>query len=124
MKYHHLNHEERDQLAVLLNQGRPLREIAQKLGRSCSTLALELQRNRHKPKWGARVYYPHKAHLKASDRLQSAHRRPRLKSAAVHQQVAELLECRWSPELIAGRLRRRCPELPTPKPRNDLPVDL
>jgi IS30 family transposase len=116
MKYHHLTHEERDRLAILRNQGRSLREIADELNRSPSTLARELQRNRHKPNWGARVYYPHKAQLKAVDRLSRRHRRPRLKNVAVHQHVAQLLECRWSPELIAGRLRHSCPELPTLSP--------
>jgi IS30 family transposase len=116
MNYHHLNHDERDQIAVLRNQGQTLRQIAVQLGRSTGTLSRELKRNKHKPKWGARVYYPHKAQMKASHRLSGSHRRPRLKSAQVHQQVAQLLEIGWSPELIAGRLRRSCPELPTLSP--------
>jgi IS30 family transposase len=112
MSYHHLNENERDRLAVLRSQGRTLREIAQELGRSFSTLSRELKRNRHKPTWGARVYYPHTAHQKALKRLHQSHRRPRLKCAALHQEVVRLLEGRWSPELIAGRLKRTRPELP------------
>ncbi len=116
MNYRHLNQEERDRLAILKSQGLSIRAIAQQLGRSHSTLVRELRRNRHKPKWGRYVYLPHPADQQAQDRLRASHRRPRLKCAAVHQEVVRLLERYWSPELIAGRLKRSRPELPTLSP--------
>jgi transposase, IS30 family len=113
MNYKHLSHEERDRLAVLRSQGKTLREIAKILGRSIGTLSRELRRNLHKPRWGARVYYPHAAHKLAGQRLSLSHRSPRLKSLALRQEVWKLLEKRWSPELIAGRLRSVRPDLPS-----------
>jgi len=116
MSYHHLSEEERYRLALLKEQGKSLREISQELGRCHSTLVRELKRNRHKPAWGPRVYYPHTAQHKAEERLQASHRRPRLKSVALHQEVIQLLEKRWSPELIAGRLKRTRLDLPSLSP--------
>ena len=112
MSYAQLNKMERDRLAVLRSEGRTLRNIAQELGRSASTVCRELKRNKHKPTWGRRVYYPHAAQEKAQERLHRSHRRSWLKCAALHQEVARLLERRWSPELIAGRLRQTRPDLP------------
>jgi transposase, IS30 family len=116
MNYQHLSEEERDRLALLKSQGKSLRFISRELGRSHSTLVRELKRNRHKPPWGPRVYYPHKAQRKAQERLRQSHRRLRLKSAELHQEVIRLLEKRWSPELIAGRLKRTRSDLPSLSP--------
>ena len=112
MKYHHLSHEERDHLAVLRSQGKTLREIARILGRSIGTLSRELSRNRHKPRWGPPIYYPHTAHRLAQQRLRLSHWSPRLKNTALRQEIWKLLEKRWSPELIAGRLESVRPDLP------------
>jgi IS30 family transposase len=112
MEYHHLAPNERDQLAVLHGQGLALRAIAQRLGRSASTLSRELRRNGYKrPKRPLR-YFPHGAQGRADQRLRKSHRRPRLKNAALHQEVIRRLESRWSPELIAGRLKQIRPDLP------------
>ena len=116
MNYCHLNEHERDQFALWRSQGKSLRFIGRELGRSHSTLVRELKRNRHKPHWGPRVYYPHTAERKAQERLRASHRRPRLKSVELHQEVIQLLENRWSPELIAGRLKRTRSDLPSLSP--------
>lgn len=121
MSYHHLSEEERDRFALLRSEGKSLRSISQQLGRSHSTLVRELKRNRHKPSWGPRVYYPHTAQHKAEQRLRGSHRRPRLKSAELHQEVTQLLEKRWSPELIAGRLKRTRADLPSLSPETIYP---
>jgi IS30 family transposase len=114
MNYHHLTAEERDQLAVLRGQGLRLRAIAQRLGRCVSTLSRELRRNGYNEPHRKRPskYLPHGAQRKADHRLRSSHRRPRLKDVALHQEVIRLLEWRWSPELIAGRLKQIRPDLP------------
>ncbi len=115
MSYHHLQFEERHTLAVLKGQGQSLRQMAKALGRSVSTVSRELDRNRRGPR-RRRWYHPGRAQQKA-DRLQvQSHRRPRLKCVALHQEVLRLLELRWSPELISGRLKRQRPDLPTISP--------
>lgn len=118
MNYHHLSPDERDQLAVLYSQGINIRAIARKLGRSFSTVSRELRRNAYRFPHRQRPpeYYPLGAQRKAAERLRRCHQRPRLKNASLHQEVAQLLEKRWSPELIAGRLKRTRPELPTLSP--------
>lgn len=100
-KYKQLTKHERDQLAVLRNRGKSLREIAAILGRSAGSLCRELKRNlsRH---WG---YLPHKAEERARQRMQTGHKRMRLKSHALRLEVERLLGIGWSPELIAGRLK-------------------
>ena len=116
MSYEHLNEEERNRLAVLRGEGHSLRAISRVLGRSPGTLCREIQRNTHKPRWGAKRYYAHTAHRKACYRLRTSHQRERLKSAALRLEVVRLVQQRWSPELIAGRLKRTRPELPQISP--------
>lgn len=113
MNYYQLSQDERDRIAELRQAGRTLREIGKELSRSIGTLSRELRRNAKKPAWGPRKYYAAYAQHKAKNRQSKSHERPRLKSAALHQAIVELLERRWSPELIAGRLKRDHPELPT-----------
>lgn len=110
MRYHHLNQEERDRIAVLRSQGKTLRELAQVLGRSAGTLSRELSRNWSQSDGG---YYPHTAQRKATQRLELSHRSPRLKSAALRLAVEAGLRKGWSPELIRGRLKRTRPDLPS-----------
>lgn len=117
MKFHRLSVEDRDRLAVLHGQGWSLRAIARELSCSGSSLSRELRRNRSWDPWHNRWgYYPHKAQKQADHRSRIAHIRPRLKSRDIHQAVVERLERRWSPELIAGRLKHTHPELPSLSP--------
>lgn len=106
--YQHLSSHERDVLAVLRSQGHSLRRIAQVLRRSPSTLARELRRNA--PPVYTGYYLAHKAQHRAETRNQVAHRRRRLKSPRLRRYVAQRLRGGWSPELIAGRWRRRHPD--------------
>jgi len=110
MRYHQLNQEERDRLAVMHSQGVSLRQIGNVLGRSAGTLSRELKRNRSDVPG---EYYPHSAQRKATHRVQLSHRSPRLKSAALRLAVEEGLRRCWSPELIRGRLKRTRPDLPS-----------
>ncbi len=110
MVYTHLSQEERDRLAVLRSQGETLEAIGRVLGRHPGTLSRELQRNRTGQQRG---YYPHAAHKKAQERRRLAYPEERLKSAALRQAVEERLSQRWSPQLIAGYLKRHRPDLPT-----------
>ena len=107
--YKHLNVEERDMLAVLRSQGNSLRQIAEALNRSPSTLCRELKRNA--PPVHAGYYLPHKAQQRADKRNHESHRRRRLKTELIRGYVATHLALGWSPELIAGRLSREHPGL-------------
>lgn len=115
MQYHHLSFEERHTLSVLKEQGQSLRRIAKALGRCVSTVSRELDRNRNGPR-KKRWYVARRAQGKADRLLVQSHRRPRLKCAALHQEVVQLLERGWSPELISGRLKRQRLDLPTISP--------
>lgn len=101
MKYKQLSKYERDKLSVLRSKGLKLREIAFKLNRSPSALSRELKRN------NSRVgYFPHKAHEKAEKRLRESHRKKRLKTYALRLKIEEKIIEGWSPEIIAGELKK------------------
>ncbi len=105
--YHHLSEEERDHVAVLRSRGLSVRAMAQALGRSPATLSRELRRNA--PPLHTGYYLPHKAQARAEARWRAAVRRPRLRDPWVRHYVTRQLRRGWSPELIAGRLRRLRP---------------
>jgi len=106
--YDHLSSHERDVLAVLRSRGQPLRQIAAVLRRSPSTLSRELRRNA--PPIHTGYYLAHKAQHRAETRNCLAHQRRRLKHPSLRRYVAQRLRGGWSPELIAGRWRRRHPD--------------
>jgi IS30 family transposase len=85
----------------MLAEHKSVREIAQVLGRSPSTVSRELQRNAS-PEY--RLYLSHRADSRATARRQRASRRPRLKQAQILSYVRTKLAAGWSPEQIAGRI--------------------
>lgn len=101
--YSHLTPDERDQLAVCRARGMSLRAIARLLHRSPATLSRELRRNCPPIRKG--YYRPHRAQARAQLRRSSASRRQRLRDPVIRRFVAAKLRLRWSPELIAGRLK-------------------
>jgi len=105
----HLKTHERDRIAIWRSRGLSLRDIARKVGRHYSTLCRELHRNRGRK--GS--YWPHRAHERAIWRRQNTHKRIRLKSRVLRYEVEQMLTKGWSPELIAGRLGRTRPTLPS-----------
>lgn len=110
--YEHLSLDERERIAVWKGQGRSLREIAGKLGRSPSTLSREMNRNRSFH--GA--YWPQKAQERADHRLQDGHKHPRLKSRVMQFEVERMMRLGWSPEIVAGRIGTHRPDLPSISP--------
>jgi transposase, IS30 family len=96
----HLSLEDRERLAVLLAEGLSRREIARRLGRAASTTSRELRRNAL-PKGG---YLPVHA--------EGCYRERRLRPAILERDerlgrfVRERLLEGWTPEQIAGWLRR------------------
>jgi transposase, IS30 family len=101
--YHQLTEPERYTLSVLHRDGQSLRAIARLLGRSPSTISREVQRNRCHRTDGA--YRPSKAQERTNGR-RSRSRRNRQFSAHSMRAVEQLLRLQWSPEQIAGYLKR------------------
>lgn len=100
---HHkkLSSEERSVLAALLQEGLSLRQVAERLGRSVSTVSDEIARH-----GGRQTYDPPAAQFQTKLRRWEANRRNPLKSEDLRTYARAKLKEGWSPEIIAGRLRR------------------
>jgi transposase, IS30 family len=98
--YSHLTREERDHLANLRSEGLGCNAIARRLGRAASTISRELRRNACE----SGSYRPHVADGGYMLRRQ----RPCVleTDAKLAAYVTDRLSEGWSPEQIAGRLRR------------------
>jgi IS30 family transposase len=96
---------EREEISRGLAAGRSLRAIAASLGRAPSTVSREIDRN-----GGTQGYRASQADQAAWDRA----RRPKPCKLAMHRalaaRVAEKIQRQWSPEQIAGWLRRTSPD--------------
>ena len=106
MSYVHLTHEDRVVLALLRRLGHSLRYIARELKKNPSTISRELARNRKQNKSG---YDARHARRLTHERTVSAHaRRRKLQTdTQLRWHVIRMLRRYWSPEQIAGRLRRQ-----------------
>jgi IS30 family transposase len=110
-RYHHLSYEERVKIDYMKQIGMSVREIARRLCRGASTISREINRNTYVqpgyPKYPR--YFSRHAEVKAMKRRRRAYRKyPRvlLKSNENQEYVAARLLEGWSPELIAGRMKR------------------
>lgn len=102
MKYRQITYEERYTLGLLRRQGHTAADIARLLGRHRSTIGRELRRNSTRHDGG---YRPQLADWYANGR-RSKSRRNRRFGLTQWAQVQALLRQDWSPEQIAGWLRR------------------
>jgi IS30 family transposase len=96
---------EREEISRGIVAGHSIRSIAQTLGRAPSTVSRELQRN-----GGRQLYRANQADQAAWDR---AHRPKRCKlvaNRALARIVARKLTLHWSPDQIAGWLKRTYPD--------------
>ena len=102
-----LSLSEREEISRGLVAGRSIRSIAASLNRAPSTISRELRRNE-----GSKGYRASQADQAAWDRA----RRPKPCKLGLHpalaRRVAGKLKRRWSPEQIAGWLRRSSPNDP------------
>ncbi|QUS41986.1 IS30 family transposase [Tardiphaga alba] len=102
-----LSLSEREEISRWLSTGCSLRSIARHLGRSASTISREVHRN-----GGTNRYRAAPSDQAAWDRS----RRPKLCKLAcrpfLRRTVSKLLQKQWSPEQIAGRLKRMHPAEP------------
>jgi len=97
---------EREEISRALAVGQSIRHIAMRLERAPSTISREISRN-----GGCRSYRANQADQAAWDRAC----RPKLcklaQSPKLAQLVAEKLQIQWSPEQIAGWLKRTYPDV-------------
>lgn len=92
---------ERDKVAVLLASGSSLRNIARILGRSVSSISVEVRRNSIEGQYQSIAAQD----LSRKRNIQSRRTNP-LKSPEIFSYAYDKLRCGWSPEQIAGRLKR------------------
>jgi IS30 family transposase len=102
MEYHQLTFGERYRIARMKSMGDGCRAIARKLGRSPATISRELRRNAE-PRSGG--YWVDKAHSYALARRRRSRRGTHFEAEQV-QLVHELMQHKWSPQQISGRLRK------------------
>jgi IS30 family transposase len=100
LHYERLKFQERETIYMGKLQGELLKSIARKLKRSPSTISRELQRNTIESWYG-----PVRAQNAAKERL-ARNGRKLEKYSELFNYVVEKLKIGWSPETIAGRLRR------------------
>ncbi len=100
---HHtkLTDRERDLIAVWLGAGVKIREIARRLTRSPSTVSDEISRNNFQGH-----YIAIHAQAVTKERKSKAGKRHPLKDPKTYAYVLDKLLQGWSPEQIAGRLKR------------------
>lgn len=102
-RYCHFSQDERLELAILLKKGYSLREIGYALERSPSSVSREISKNSVKGQ-----YDPRKAKHKA--RVRRKHSKYQGMKIREHPElesyIHEKMKCFWSPEEIAGRLKR------------------
>jgi len=97
---------ERDQIALLHTQGISNSEIARRLRREVSTIGRELKRNR----WGETYVAIHAQQLARERASYVAHSKQPLKNPDVYDYVTARLRDGWSPDQIAGRLKKDHPK--------------
>ena len=102
-QYHQLSLDERDHIARYRAEGLSLCEIARRLKRNKGTISRELRRNKA-PIYN--VYGAGRAEAEARTRKQRAGQRPRLKNAKIRSYVTRRLRLHWTPEQIAGGLKK------------------
>src|SRR3990167_1809667 len=94
---------ERDRIAVLLASGVGIRGVARELRRAASTICEEVRNN----SFEGRYYVSIHAQAKVDKRKVEARRRHPLKSEKIFGLVVKKIQGGWSPEVIAGRLKRK-----------------
>ncbi len=103
--YEQVKESERHAIALGLQQKQSIRAIAKALGRSPSTISREIQRNA-----GGKGYVSRFAHQRCHNRRLHGRPQPKLhRQGALFKQVCEYLHLHWSPQQIAGHLKKLHP---------------
>ncbi len=104
-RYSQLDYQERQTIAISLEQGLSLRAIGRVLGRSAATISREIARNA-----GGSGYSCRYAQQRQQRRRRHARARPKLAAGnALFETVTGLLGQRWSPQQIAAHLAKLHP---------------
>lgn len=80
------------------------KQCAKRLGRSVSTIGRELKRNSFKGKHYVAIHAQRQAYVREQKK---AHAKQPLKNADIYAYVTKHLRMGWSPDQIAGRLKRK-----------------
>ncbi len=104
--HHKLSSQERDKIAWWAACWIPLREMARRLGRSPSTLCDEVKRNQAEGRYGSIT-----AHQAAEARKRNCHKKYLMRmNPTLARYVLEKLKGGWSPQQIAGRMKKEIRE--------------
>lgn len=107
-KFRHLNQKDREQIDILCRKGYPLTEIAKRVGCHTSSVWREINRN-ISPQYN--LYVAHTAQTKALERRSRCVKRSKFENHVMTDYITEKLNLEWSPEQIAGRLKKEYPHL-------------
>lgn len=103
-KYKQLDQKERDRIFQFKKKGMSNSDIAKKLGRDKTTIGREFKRNVHQR---FHQYLPDTAQRKADKRKERGRKKLYVvKQLRLKKKIIALLKKGWSPDLIAGRLKR------------------
>jgi len=100
-QYKQLNIEERETIQEGLWSGQSIRQVAESIGRSPTTISREIKRN---GMHCGRKYRPRLAQERFKARIVQRGQRDRLKNELIRNYVVSQLKGGYSPEQIAGRL--------------------
>jgi transposase, IS30 family len=105
----YLDREERYEMARLREAGCSMREVGRRTGRAASTVSRELARNA-----GPRTsqYQPERAHRLAWERQRRPKPSKLARNPALRTEVQQLLDRRYSPQQVSGRLKMLHPDDP------------
>jgi IS30 family transposase len=103
----YLDRVERYELARLKEAGHSVREIGRRMGRSASTISRELRRNQAP---GTGLYQPERAEALAWQRQRRPKPSKLSQNPLLRAVVQKLLNKRYSPDQVAGRLRLLHPD--------------
>lgn len=102
MQHHKINALERDQIACWHAMRLSNKEIGRRLNRSVSSIGRELKRNTVKG-----VYTAISAQIVSQNRNTKSRKTNPIKDQELYRYVVDKLRRGWSPEQIAGRLKKR-----------------
>lgn len=103
MNYQHLKVEEREEIQRGIWKGESLRTIAERLGRSHTSLSRELAKNESPIK---KQYTPRIAHDRALKQREFRGRIERLKNERIRSYAIKHMKIGWSPEQISGAIEQ------------------
>lgn len=105
-KYKHLMESQREKLCELRLRGESMAACARALGVDKSTVSRELRRNSAEVAFG--VYLPDRAENLYRGRRKACRPHAKMDDPAVRTKIMVMITKGWSPEIIAGRLKKEC----------------